>query len=157
MKILQAPNKILSRKAKAVGKVDAKILKLIDGMRKTMEGAKGVGLAAPQVGKSLHLAVIGFEPTAEMLEKNPKLKPIPEVVLINPEIVWHSKEKSVEKEGCLSCEKVEVEIARYKKIHVAHINEKGKKQKTKARGMVARAVQHEIDHLNGKLIIDYKK
>jgi len=157
MKILQAPNKILNQKTQAVPKVDSEVMSLIGEMWKLMDEAKGVGLAAPQVGKSISLAIIGFEPTAEMLEKNPKLVAIPKITLINPKIVWNSKDTSIEKEGCLSCGKIEVEVPRFKKIHVEHLDENGKKKKTKARGMIARAMQHEIDHLQGRLITDYQK
>lgn len=157
MKIIQAPNKILKTKSKSVEKIDEKVLDLIEEMWKTLDEASGVGLAAPQIGKSISLAVIGFEPSEKMLEKHPDIKSIPKKVLINPIIVWNSPDKSIEKEGCLSCGKAEIEVPRYKKIHVEHLDEKGRKQKIKARGYIARIIQHEIDHLNGKLITDYRK
>jgi len=157
MKIIQAPNKILEKKSKSIDKIDGEILKLIAKMFETLDGAKGVGLSAPQIGKSVSLAVVGFEPTPEMKKEKPEMKPIPKTVFINPKIIWNSQNKLVEKEGCLSCKEVEVDIPRYKKIHVEFLNEKGKKQKMRARSYIARVIQHEIDHLNGRLITDYIK
>lgn len=159
MKIIQAPSKILKKKSKPVEKIGQDILKLIEEMWQTLNKVKGVGLAAPQISKSISLAIIGFEPTEDMLAKDPVLKSkiLPKIVFINPKIVWNSQDKSVEKEGCLSCEKVEVDVPRFKKIHVEFQNEKAKRQKIKARGYLARVIQHEIDHLNGRLITDYKQ
>lgn len=159
MKIIQAPSKILKKKSEPVEKIGQDILKLIEEMWQTLNEVKGVGLAAPQISKSISLAIIGFEPTSEMIKKNPELKrkSIPKIVFINPKIVWRSQDKSTEKEGCLSCEKVEVDVPRFKKIHVEFQNEKTKRQKIKARGYLARVIQHEIDHLNGRLITDYEK
>jgi peptide deformylase len=158
MKIIQAPNKILKKKSKLVEKIDHSILKLIEEMWQTLAGVKGVGLAAPQIDKSVSLAIIGFEPTDEMLKKDPKLqqKVLPRIVFINPKIVWNSQEKSIEKEGCLSCDKIEIDVPRFKKIHVEFKDEKLKRKKIKARGYLARVIQHEIDHLNGVLITDYR-
>lgn len=129
---------------------------MIGRMWRTLDEASGVGLAAPQVGKSISLAVIGFEPSKKMLEKHPDIKSVPKKVLINPKIMWNSPDKSVEKEGCLSCGKLEIEVPRYKKIHVEHLDKKGHKRKIKARGYMARIIQHETDHLDGRLITDYK-
>jgi len=156
MKIFTAPDKVLSQEAKSIDKIDAEVLELVDKMWSTLGQAGGVGLAAPQIGRSIRLAIVGFEPTPEQKEKNPKIQSVPRKVLINPKIVWSSKDMNTDREGCLSLPKVEVDVARHKKIHVVHLDKKGKKQKTKARGYSARVIQHELDHLNGKLITDYK-
>jgi len=155
MKIVEQPDKILKKKTRQIEKIDEDLIELIENMWPALEQAKGVGLAAPQIGKSISLAIVGFEPTEEMLKKNPGLKSIPKTVLINPKIIWSSLDKSVEKEGCLSCGKTEIDVPRYKKIHVEHLDEKGRRKKLKARGYFSRVLQHEIDHLNGILITDY--
>jgi len=155
MKIIKAPNPILKKKTKDVKKIDAEVSALIDNMFTALEKL-GVGLAAPQVGKSLNLAVIGFKPTDEQLKENPDLTEIPKLVLINPKICWKSKDIGLEKERCISVENLEISVPRNKKIHLEYQDEEFKKSKIKARGYLARIIQHEIDHLNGKLISDYK-
>lgn len=153
--IVKTPNPILRKKTEDVKRVDARLLKLIDQMWKTLEG-KGVGLAAPQVGKSINLAIIGFTPTEEQLKKDPDIAAVPNMVIINPKIVWKSKDMKVEKEGCLSIEKIEVDVERYKKIHLQYKDKNMQKKTLKAKGYIARILQHEIDHLNGRLITDYE-
>ena len=155
IKIVKTPDPILTRKTHSVEKIDAKILKLVDEMWETLKG-KGVGLAAPQVGSNLCLAIIGFTPTEEQLKKDPDIVPVPKMILINPRIAWSSKDKSTEKEGCLSIEKVEVNVPRFKKIHLQYQDTNLKRKTIKAKGYIARILQHEVDHLNGKLITDYK-
>lgn len=157
MEIIKAPNPILTKPSKDVEKVDAKITKLIEDMYETLGGQEAVGLAAPQIGQSIRLAVIGFEPTKEQLKKNPDLERVPRMVFINPRLTYKSKDKNVEKEGCLSVSAESIAVPRCSKIHVEFLDEKGKKTKTKARGYLARIIQHEVDHLEGKLITDYKK
>jgi len=146
----------LAAKAKPIDKVDLEVIKLVKEMFETLAGQDAVGLAAPQIGESLRLAVIGFEPTKEQLKKNPDLEAVPKTVLINPKLNFLSKETNVEKEGCLSVSRGTVIVPRHTKIHVEFLDEKGKKIKLKARGYLARVIQHEIDHLEGKLITDYK-
>jgi len=155
IKIVKVPDPILRKKTEDVKKIDARLLDFIDEMRKMIKD-KGVGLAAPQVGKSLNFSVIGFTPSEEQLKKDPDLVAIPEIVLINPHITWKSKDTAVEKEGCLSIDKTEVSVPRHKKIHIKYQDIKMKPQTIKARGYLARVLQHETDHLQGKLITDYK-
>ncbi len=155
IKIVKDPDPILRKKTKNVEKIDARLLDLIGEMRKTIE-TKGVGLAAPQVGKSLNFSVIGFAPSEEQLKKDPDLIAIPKIVLINPCITWKSKDITVEKEGCLSIDKIELSVPRHKKVHIKYQDLKMKRQTIKARGYLARVLQHETDHLQGKLITDYK-
>lgn len=155
IKIVKDPDPILRQKTKNVEKIDAKFLRLIDEMWEVIED-KGVGLAAPQVGKGLNFSVIGFNPTEERLKKDPDLIVIPKMVLINPCITWKSKGVSVEKEGCLSIDKIEVSVPRHKKVHIKYQDLKLKRQTIKAKGYFARVLQHETDHLCGKLITDYK-
>ncbi len=157
MEIIKSPNKILSTKSADIEQIDQSVRDLASAMYEMLSGVDGVGLAAPQIGQNIRLAVIGFEPTPAQLKKNPDLQNVPKIVLINPKITWQSKETTIEKEGCLSCGNTEIEVPRYKKVHIEHLDLDGKKCKIKARGYLARVMQHEIDHLEGKLITDYKK
>ncbi|MCX6809643.1 MAG: peptide deformylase [Candidatus Berkelbacteria bacterium] len=156
MDILTSPNPVLTQKTKDVLKVDKKITDLIRELFDVLSTKDGVGLAAPQIGQPYNVAVLFFEPTAKHKEEDPDVKPIPRTVLINPRIVWESKEKDTLKEACFSVLKTEIAVPRAKKIHVEFLDENGVKKKIKAKGYFARAIQHEIDHLQGKVITDYK-
>lgn len=150
MEIITTPNKILESKSEKVLAVDDKIKALINKMLKTKKRSKGVGLAANQIGVNLRIAVIGFKP------EDDKDKAIPEYVLINPEITYKSDETSTQSERCLSDKDEPVDVPRAKKIHVQYVDVNGNKKKLKARGILARIIQHEIDHLDGKTISYYK-
>jgi len=156
MQIITVPNKILKNKTREVKKIDSKIKSLIKMMREVLKESRGVGLSAPQIGRRERISIIGFTPTEEELKKNPNLPVVPKMVLTNPQITWKSKEIKVESEGCLSIPDIRVEVPRHKKIHLKYINEAGQKKKLKTRGLLARIIQHETDHLNGKIITDYK-
>jgi len=139
--IIKYPAKILRQKAKKIkDPLAPEIQKLIKDMVETLRKAQGLGLAAPQVGKSIRLCVVEFEG---------KL-----YILANPKIINFSKNKSLLEEGCLSLPGKFLPIARPEKVKVMHLDEKGKRSKIKAEGILARVIQHEIDHLNGILIID---
>lgn len=141
LKIITHPNKILRKKAQEIENVlDPKIQKLAQDMIKSMNKGKGIGLAAPQVGKSLSLITV-----------NIKDGPL---VLFNPKILWFSRKKEIDEEGCLSLPGKYGKIERSYKIKVKAQDREGKKVKFKAEGLLARVLQHEIDHLNGILIID---
>lgn len=157
MKIIKQPDPVLTKKAKPVERVDAKVKKLVNDMFETLAGQDAVGLAAPQVGESISLAIIGFTPTQEQLKENPDLETVPKAVFINPRLCFFSKDRNIGKEGCLSVPHKVIAIARYTKVHVEFLDKNGKKTKLKARGYLARVIQHEIDHLEGKLITDYQK
>lgn len=131
---------VLREKAKPVEVFDRKLLALVNEMFKIMEEAHGVGLAAPQIGHPLKLAVIQFEENR--------------YVLINPEIIDKSKDKEEFEEGCLSLPGVSVNIKRSSTVKVAYQDEKGKNNILEANGLLSKIVQHEIDHINGILIID---
>lgn len=139
LKILTMENPILRKKAKRIAKIDENIKKLAEDMMETLKSADGVGLAAPQVGRSLRMIVVSYE------EKD--------MVLINPEIIEKEGE-SVDIEGCLSVPGVEIPVKRAEKITLTFQNLRGRTQKIKAEGMWARIFQHEIDHLDGVLIVD---
>jgi peptide deformylase len=139
--ITGANNPILRKKTERIPKVTKKILKLIKDMQASMEAANGVGLAAPQVSQSLRLCIAMV---------NGKLTP-----LINPDITFKSKETSMDEEGCLSLPNVWLQIPRSVEITVTYTDEKGAKQERKLKDFDARVVQHEVDHLDGILIVDY--
>ena len=134
-------DKVLKQKAKKVSGIDASILRLLDNMVDTMQAANGVGLAAPQVGVPLRLIVVqvpGEEPHA----------------IINPEITKRSGEQEVT-EGCLSVPGYYGELKRSAKVTAKGMDRRGKKIKIKAAGLLAEALEHETDHLNGILYIDH--
>lgn len=131
---------ILRKKAKPVGKIDPEILKLIDYMIQAMRQNQGVGVAANQIGIDLRIAVV---------DAGNGLK-----ILINPEII-KARGKSVKDEGCLSFPGIYFKIARPEIVEMKTLNKKGEEVILKAQGLEARAFCHEIDHLNGKLIIDH--
>ncbi len=144
--ILKIPNPVLRKKAKPVERVDAELRRLMDDMLATMYEAPGIGLAAPQVGVLRRLIVM--DPAKDEAPKSP-------IVMVNPEILERSEEMRVHDEGCLSIPDFTAEIERPAKTRVSYIDPQGKKQEAKLEGIWSTLVQHEIDHLNGVLFIDY--
>jgi len=147
MKIVKEPNKILHKKLKSINKLPVNIEKVILGMKEIMPENQGIGLAANQVGLDMQLFVIDENVAQEY--KVPS-------VYINPKITSFSKDKDEMEEGCLSVPEYYTPIKRSKKIMLKAIDENGKKFKFKARGFLARILQHEYDHLQGILIKDKK-
>lgn len=144
MNIITYPNKILTKKAaKIKNPLDAEIQTLIKEMITTLQEVDGAGLAAPQVGKSMRLCAIQCE--GEIF------------VLINPKITSYSRDKEISEEGCLSFPGKFIPVKRALKIKVRFINEKGEDVKLKAEDLLARIIQHEVDHLDGILYIDRAK
>mgnify|MGYP001579409595 CR=1 FL=1 len=144
LEIKRYPDKILKIKAEPVRIIDSSIQNLIDNMIETMYAAPGVGLAAPQVGVSLRIMVVDVNSR----EKGPGL-----MVIINPEIISALGETE-EEEGCLSVPDYKDDIKRAEIVTVRGLNREGKEIEVESKGLLARALQHEIDHLNGTLIID---
>ena len=143
--ILIYPESALKARAQEVDKIDLDIVTLADDMKDAMYNAPGVGLAAPQVGCSKRLILV--DPTAKR-ESNSLL------VMVNPVIV--EQEGSVEdSEMCLSVPEVSVDVKRAERILVKGVDLKGNEIRIEAEGFLARIFQHEIDHLNGKVILDY--
>jgi peptide deformylase len=147
--ILTVPNSILNRRAKKIGHIDKSIKKLINDMIETLREKGGIGLAAPQMGKLIRLIVI--ESKGKKNHKGRKRSIITVTVLINPEIVKKSDKKETEEEGCLSLPNIWGEVPRYNEVIVKGRNKNGQNIKIKAKGLFARVLQHEIDHLNGIL------
>jgi len=138
---------VLGNKTGRVEKIDASIGRLIDDLVETMHAAPGVGLAANQVGVPLQVAVIDISSHEEKTARHPL------VVLINPEML--AMEGSiVAEEGCLSIPEFSEKVKRATKVKVRALDLAGKQFELEADGLMAKALQHELDHLNGLLFID---
>ena len=138
---------ILRKKTKPIEKVDTKLINLIQDMFYTMDLASGIGLAAPQINLGLSVTVVDISGIDEFK----KVKPL---VLINPKIL-DSNGESVIEEGCLSIPEIREEVSRPKEIFLQYSDFDLKEIQIEIKGFLSRVVQHEIDHLNGKLFIDY--
>ncbi|MGQ0528252.1 MAG: peptide deformylase [Panacagrimonas sp.] len=143
--ILQHPDPRLRQKAAPVLLFDAQLQRLIDDMFETMYDAPGVGLAATQVGVMLRVAVMDCAP------KDAAPQPL---VIINPEMFDTSDKQDME-EGCLSVPDTNEKVARFNRLKLRAQDRHGKRFELDAEGLMAQAIQHEIDHLDGKLYIDY--
>ncbi len=139
-------DKTLRQAAKRISKVDDELRQTVREMLQTMYSSDGIGLAAPQVGIHKQLIVIDCE-----LE-NPATPPI---VLINPEIKSHSQSFCKDQEGCLSIPGVYMDVERPEQVEVSYKDEHGRPRTLKADGLLARAIQHEMDHLQGVLFVDH--
>ena len=144
--ILTEPNKILREKSLTVKIVDEDLQKLMDDMLETMYAAPGIGLAAIQVGVPKRIIVLDIAP---------KDKPKNPMYFVNPEIITKSENSSTYEEGCLSVPGQFAEINRPDKCHIKYLDYYGQPKEIKADGMLATCIQHEIDHLEGILFIDY--
>ncbi|HUH58667.1 MAG TPA: peptide deformylase [Candidimonas sp.] len=142
--ILQYPDPRLHKVAKPVAQVDGRIRQLVADMAETMYAAPGVGLAATQVDVHERVVVIDVSEDGNDLR-----------VLINPEIIWKSEETQVYEEGCLSVPGVYDEVRRAASIRVRTLNELGGTVEFDADGLLAVCVQHELDHLMGKVFVEY--
>lgn len=135
----------LRKKNEDIKEVTPEVIKLVNDMLETMYANKGIGLAAPQVGVNKNLVIVDIGDVSGKHEL---------VVLINPELL--SKEGAeILEEGCLSCPRTAVKMKRAKKTVVQAINQKGEKIIREDTGFLSRAIQHEMDHLKGKLIVDF--
>lgn len=144
--ILIAPNPGLKTRARAVSPADdAQIRDLVPRMFTTMYRAPGIGLAAPQVGVGLRLAIVD-------LMKDDKADPL---VLINPELVAASEELATREEGCLSLPNQFAEITRPARVKVRYLDQQGARREIDAEGLLSACIQHEMDHLNGILFVDH--
>jgi len=144
--ILTEPNEILRKKSLPVDNVDKDLQILMDDMLETMYAAPGIGLAAIQVGVPKRIIVLDIE------QKEGQKKPL---FFVNPEIIQKSKNLSTYEEGCLSVPGQFAEIDRPDKCHIKYLDYYGEKKEINAEGMLATCIQHEMDHLEGILFIDY--
>ena len=145
-KILTEPNKLLRQISKTVEKVEDEERKLMDDMLETMYAANGIGLAAIQIGVPKRIIVMDI--SKEENEKNP-------MFFVNPVIIKKNIEKATYEEGCLSVPNQFAEIDRPNSCEVEYLDYNGNKKKLKAEGLLATCIQHEMDHLEGILFIDY--
>jgi len=163
-KILTEPNKILREKSLRVENVNKNIQQLMDDMLETLYAAPGIGLAAIQIGVVKRVIVMDIsrsrydnnigrdkDDTNKKEDKETK-KPM---YFVNPEIIWKSKDKFTYEEGCLSLPNQFAEIDRPKQCHIKYLDYNGHPQELRADGLLATCIQHEIDHLEGILFIDY--
>ena len=141
------PDPVLRLTSEPIRSVDKDLELLIGDMFETMYDAPGIGLAAIQVGRPLRLVTIDLAKKTEE-EKSPQ-------VFINPEVIWSSEEQSSYEEGCLSIPEYYAEVTRPASVKVRFRDAKGQEQEILAEGLLATCLQHEIDHLNGVLFIDY--
>ena len=147
MEILIVPNEFLRQKAKRLINIKNEDIKIANQMMDTMIKAPGVGLAANQVGILKQIVTINFEDKENDKRAN--------YILFNPSIIEYSDEKVIMEEGCLSLPEQYADIERPKKIVLEYIDENEKMIKKEIDGYEARILQHEIDHLSGKLFVDY--
>ncbi len=142
--ILQPPHPTLKRSAVPVERVDDALIRLMDDMLATMYEAPGIGLAAPQVDIGQRVVVIDISE-----EKDQPVR------LINPAVTWRSDEIEVAEEGCLSLPGQFAEIKRPAAVKVRYLDERESEREIEAEGLLARCLQHEIDHLDGILFTDH--
>jgi peptide deformylase len=164
LKIYAYPDIVLTQKAQPIARVEKSLWRLADDMLETMYDAPGIGLAANQVGVLEQVLVLdidyedeselddaedtedGAAPAPRLIKKNP-------IVIINPKIVYSEGKASI-KEGCLSVPEYRAEVERFDKIKVEYLDLDGKTNSLNAEGLLAIAIQHEMDHLDGRLFID---
>ena len=138
-------DRVLRQPAKRIAKADDSVRKLAQEMLQTMYSSHGIGLAAPQVGINKQLIVIDCAPD------DPSNRPM---ILINPKITSVSKELSLSEEGCLSIPGIYLDVIRPEVVEVSFKDEQGKPCKRQATDLLARVIQHEMDHLNGVMFVD---
>lgn len=144
--LLICPDPLLRKHARAVTAADAEIVReLIPSMFATMYKAPGIGLAAPQVGRLLRVITVDVAPNQV---------PAP-LALINPEIIASSAETAIQQEGCLSIPEQYADVTRPARVKVRYQDEQGARREIEAEGLLSACLQHEIDHLNGVLFVDY--
>ncbi len=151
--IVIAPDPRLKARCEPVEKVDDELRGFLDDMVETMLSADGIGLAAPQVGVLKRVIVVAAprgeeDDDGEGRSKNP-------LRMINPEIVWESDEEVAREEGCLSLPEHYAEVWRPEKVRVRYLDPDGKTDEVEAAGLLSVCIQHEIDHLEGVLFVDY--
>lgn len=146
---------VLRNPAEDIPENSPELQKLIDDMIETMHGAYGIGLAGPQVGVSQRIFVVDLSSLQEELEADGEEVPEQPMVFINPEIVAESEEETNFEEGCLSIPDIREDVKRPVAVEIEYTDREWQRKKLTATGMLARVVQHEYDHLEGILFVDY--
>ncbi|UCM85099.1 MAG: peptide deformylase [Rickettsia endosymbiont of Culicoides impunctatus] len=149
--IVTAPDSRLKQKSLPVGTVNDTIRKLMDDMVETMYHDHGVGLAAIQIGIVKRILVVDLQKNDDT-ERTVDFYPL---FIVDPEIIYKSKELVVAVEGCLSLPEQQIEVARSESISIRFLDYNNIQQELKADGWLARVIQHEMDHLDGRLLVDY--
>lgn len=144
--IICIPDSRLRLKSQPIERVDDDVRRLMDDMLETMYDAPGIGLAAIQIAIPKRVVVIDTSKEGE--DRKP-------ICFVNPEIVWSSEEKRVYQEGCLSIPEYYEDVERPSKVRARYLDREGRENELEADGLLATALQHEIDHLNGVLFIDH--
>ncbi len=144
--IINVPDPLLKTKSTPVDRVDADVRKLLDDMLETMYAAPGIGLAAIQVAVAKRVIVL--DTSGEEEEKQP-------LFLVNPQVTWESEERNTYSEGCLSVPEHYADVERPAAVRVQYLDYDGQMQEDLMEGLTATCIQHEIDHLNGIVFIDY--
>lgn len=143
--IIIAPDPRLKAKSKPVERVDEAVRALMDDMVDSMHAAKGIGLAAPQVGVLQRVIVVDVSSREE--EPDPRC-------LANPEIIWASDEEITQEEGCLSLPEYYSDVVRPAAVHIRYLDAENEIREMKVEGLLATCIQHEMDHLDGILFVD---
>ncbi len=146
LEIVVAPDPRLKTRAERVDRVDGEIRRLMDDMVETMHAANGIGLAAPQVGVARRVIVVDVSGPDQPAQPRS---------LANPEILWRSPEAVSGEEGCLSLPDQYAEVRRPERIRVRFVDRENEIREIEADGLLARCIQHEIDHLDGTLFVDH--
>ncbi len=146
--IITLPDRKLRLKSAPVERIDDDLRKLMDSMLETMYAAPGIGLAGVQVNVPRRIVTI------DVAQREDETADADPLFLINPEILWRSDDVAIAEEGCLSIPEYFAEVERPAKVRVAYLDRAGKRQEIDADGVLAVCLQHEIDHLDGKLFID---
>jgi len=144
--IVLAPDPVLKQTCQPVETIDDDVRARLDDMVETMYAAPGIGLSAPQVADKRRLIVCDVAREGESVQV---------FKMVNPEIVWRSDEKVVAEEGCLSIPDHYGDVSRFREIKVTYLDPEGASQEVEANGLLSACIQHEIDHLDGVLFIDY--
>lgn len=148
-------NESLRTETEPVEEDSEELQEFIDDMIETMHAASGIGLAAPQVGRTERLFVIDVTPMAEDMEQDGEALPDQPMVFINPEVVWESENRSDFEEGCLSIPDVREVVSRPVRIRIEYLDRNLEERTLEVGSILARAIQHEFDHLEGVLFIDH--
>jgi peptide deformylase len=149
LEIITLPDSLLRSRSLPVERVDGELRAFMDSMLETMYAAPGIGLAAVQVAIPRRVVTI------DVAQREDKDAPSAPLFLINPEILWTSDERALAEEGCLSIPEYFAEVERPAQVRIAYIDRDGKRKELEAEGILAICLQHEIDHLDGKLFIDH--
>jgi peptide deformylase len=144
--ILIAPHPLLKRRAEPVERVDGETRRLMDDLLETMYAANGIGLAAPQVGKLKRVIVVDVSP--------PDAEPQP-LRLANPQILWRSEEEVTAEEGCLSFPDQFAQVTRPERVRIRYLDHESEIREREVEGILAKCIQHEVDHLEGVLFVDH--